>query len=84
MEIEQLISRKDILALLSEYGRTPEFLKELIERLNAVGNTKALTRIRRLSNLQRVLEIYSRAEWKDEVKIMAVSNFLKYGEKHFR
>jgi len=79
--IQKINSRQELQQLLSKYEKTPDFLRDLMERFSRIGNYKALKRIKKKSNLQYVLEIYSRDDWTNEDKFIAASNFLEYGMK---
>ena len=79
--IQQVTSREDVQQLIAKYERTPDFLRDLMERFYATGNHKALTKISSMSNLHSVLEIYSSNDWTDESKFIEASNFLEYGSR---
>jgi hypothetical protein len=59
-------------------------VKELADRLTRVGNTKALLIFSDLFKLLNVLELYSREDWSDEDKFVAISNYLKYEDNDYR
>jgi hypothetical protein len=59
-------------------------IKELAERLTRVGNTKALLIFSDLFKLLNVLELYSREDWSDEDKFVAISNYLEYEDNDYR
>jgi len=79
-DITSLLGNQVISDSLRQFGYDAAFLKNLMERLRALGNAKAVkTLLRDPSKVNRVLETFSREDWTDMDKIISVSNFLEHG-----
>ncbi len=59
-------------------------IKELAERLRRIGNKKYSSMFYDTFKLLNVLELYSREDWTDKDKFIAISNYLEYEDDHYR
>ena len=79
-DLTSLLGNQVISDSLRQFGYDAAFLKNLMERLRALGNAKAVkTLLRDPSKVNRVLETFSREDWTDMDKIIRVSNYLERG-----
>ena len=79
-DLTSLLGNQVISDSLRQFGYDAAFLKNLMERLRALGNAKAVkTLLRDPSKVNRVLETFSREDWTDMDKIISVSNYLERG-----
>ena len=79
-DLASVLGNQAINDSLRHFGYDKAFLKNLMERLRAMGNVKAVkTLLRDPSKVNRVLETFSREDWTDMSKIISVSNYLEYG-----
>ena len=81
-QIDRFLDRPETRASLTQFEVSSSSFRDLLERLDRVGNATAITAIQDRSKLTRVLEIYSNSpsDWSDGDKFVAISNFLEYGE----
>jgi len=78
--LASLLGNQAISDSLHQFGYDVAFLKNLMERLRALGNAKAVkTLLRDPSKVNRILETFSREDWTDMDKIISVSNYLEHG-----
>ena len=78
--LASLLENQAICDSLRQFGYDAAFLKNLMERLRALGNAKAVkTLLRDPSKVNRILETFSREDWTDMDKIISVSNYLEHG-----
>jgi hypothetical protein len=78
--LTSLLGNQVITDSLRQFGYDAAFLKNLMERLRALGNAKAVkTLLRDPSKVNKVLETFSREDWTDKDKIISVSNYLEHG-----
>lgn len=78
--LTSLLGNQAISDSLRQFGYDAAFLKNLMERLRALGNAKAVkTLLRDPSKVNRILETFSREDWTDMDKIISVSNYLERG-----
>ncbi|MGB2863485.1 MAG: hypothetical protein WBC05_09195 [Sedimentisphaerales bacterium] len=79
-DLTSLLDNEVIIDSLRHFGYDADFLTNIMERLRAIGNAKAVkTLLRDPSKVNRVLETFSREDWTDMSKIISVSNYLEYG-----
>ena len=81
--ISNVLERHEVKELIERYGRSTEFLRDLLERLLRLGNTIGIERACSFKYLQMVLELYTREDWNEEDKFIAVSNLLEYGRSSY-
>ncbi len=78
-DLTSLLGNQVISDSLQQFGYDAAFLKNLMERLRALGNAKAVkTLLREPSRVNRVLETFLREDWTDKDKIISVSNYLEH------